>query len=79
MAEHSPEFPIAAHVESISTQSAADRAAITRALLVRSWPGGSSDRIERVALGWLRRWRPRTPVPSPLRCECRHGRCQVCN
>jgi hypothetical protein len=49
-----------------------------RRLADRCWPGGA-DRTEPAALEWLRRWGPRAAQPLPLACECRAGRCELCN
>lgn len=43
------------------------------------WPGGASDRTERVASGWLRMWGPVQVIIDPPRCGCSQARCQICN
>ena len=43
------------------------------------WPGGSADHVERAALNWLARWRPRSPGTLLTPCTCPSGRCRVCN
>lgn len=52
---------------------------LLRALLDRSWPGGTRDRLEPLARGWLVAWGPaRTTIELPA-CGCRSGACIVCN
>jgi hypothetical protein len=77
--EEPADFSIAPHVEAIRARTERDRRDLAASLLGRSWPGGASDRTERGALGWLRRWRPGAPAPLTPLCECAHGRCLVCN
>jgi len=55
----------------------ADR--LASSLLKRAWPGGSSDRRDPVALGWVRRWGPRRVTRLEAACECATGRCGICN
>jgi hypothetical protein len=43
------------------------------------WPGGARDRVDPVALDWLRRWRPATASAAIPRCSCAHGQCSICN
>jgi hypothetical protein len=48
-------------------------------IVASCWPGGSTDRTERAALNWVRRWRPEkagTPIPV---CSCAVGHCALCN
>jgi hypothetical protein len=68
-----------AHIESISARSERDLERLADVLSGHSWPGGAHDRSEPGALSWLRRWRPRGPVPPAPACECPSGRCLVCN
>jgi hypothetical protein len=43
------------------------------------WPGGAGDRMEPVAVDWVRRWRPASiAIPLPV-CTCVTGRCRICN
>jgi hypothetical protein len=42
------------------------------------WPGGS-DRTERGALEWVKRWGPSRITAQPFECSCVRGRCSVCN
>jgi len=48
-------------------------------MLRHSWPGGSRDRSEPVALEWVRRWGPRRIGALLPACSCTAGRCRVCN
>ena len=43
------------------------------------WPGGAGDRVDPVALDWLRRWRPATASAATPTCSCAHGHCTICN
>ncbi|HUA46742.1 MAG TPA: hypothetical protein VMA77_16030 [Solirubrobacteraceae bacterium] len=43
------------------------------------WPGGPADRSERVAIEWLRQWRPDRATAHLPRCSCSTGRCVLCN
>jgi len=70
---------IGAHIQSISKQAEPDRARLISAMLRYSWPGGSRDRSEPVALEWVRRWGPRRIGTLPPACSCMAGRCPVCN
>lgn len=56
-----------------------ESARLLRALVDRSWPGGTRDRLEPLARGWLSAWGPtRTTIELPS-CGCRSGACTVCN
>jgi hypothetical protein len=70
---------VAALVEAIATRSDDDARRLTAVLGQRCWPGGASDRSERSALDWVRRWGPRRVAPALARCSCAQGRCAVCN
>jgi hypothetical protein len=48
-------------------------------LLHVCWPGGTADRSEPVARGWLRMWGPVRLVLDVPRCGCAGGRCTICN
>jgi hypothetical protein len=70
---------IAGHINAISTRTDAEADRLADRLLGQPWPGGASDRSERGALGWLRRWRPAGPAVEAIACACASGRCPVCN
>jgi hypothetical protein len=71
---------VAAHVEAIDTRSRHQTDWMTRTLLRDAWPGGHSDRHDRMAADWVRRWGPgRLRVPYAGDCSCAAGRCAVCN
>jgi hypothetical protein len=79
MAKPSRDDDVRAHIASIATRTRRDAEELIDALRIRAWPGGSADRSEPGALGWLRRWRPTGPTPMPSVCGCARGRCLVCN
>ena len=39
----------------------------------------TSDRLEPMALEWLRRWSPKPMLLVPADCGCARGRCALCN
>lgn len=67
------------HVWAIDNRSADEDRQVRALLLQRCWPGGTSDRLERGAIPWLRRWRATEGVPIASLCACAHGRCATCN
>jgi hypothetical protein len=73
------DFPLAAHVESISARSHDEASRIARVLVGRSWPGGAGDRTDRAALDWVRQWRPLAGGTANVACGCETGCCTVCN
>ncbi len=79
MPDH-PELPdtLAVHIRAAARPDG-ESARLTRAVLDGCWPGGSHDRTEPVARGWLRMWGPVKVVVSPPRCGCQSGRCTICN
>jgi hypothetical protein len=79
MDERRRQFSISEHVEAIAARTETDRVRLVARLLGRSWPGGTPDRSERAALGWIRHWRPGRPTLMPPACGCAKGRCLVCN
>jgi hypothetical protein len=48
-------------------------------LLMDCWPGGTADRTDAVARGWLRHFRAIKPIAPALDCTCGTGHCSVCN
>ena len=56
-----------------------DRERLAAELLERCWPGGTADRSESVARGWLRMWGPVKVIASLPGCTCASGRCAICN
>jgi hypothetical protein len=44
-----------------------------------SWPGGTADRSDPIARGWLRHFGAIVPIVVPAACTCRRGRCAACN
>jgi hypothetical protein len=59
--------------------AARERPTVLRHIVATCWPGGTADRTEPAALGWLRRWRPATADLVLPACSCAGGRCAVCN
>jgi hypothetical protein len=44
------------------------------------WPGGTEDRSEPGAIGWVRRWRPAARLGLVPVCSCSSAdHCAVCN
>ena len=70
---------IATHIESVSARSLLDTDRLVAVMLGRSWPGGTPDRTDAVALEWVRRWGPRPAGVSPRVCTCARGHCALCN
>ncbi|HZE03985.1 MAG TPA: hypothetical protein VE127_02105 [Solirubrobacteraceae bacterium] len=69
---------LSVHVMIISAGGLAQARELTSSIVASCWPGGTQDRIDPAALGWLRRWRPRSATALPT-CTCETGRCRVCN
>jgi hypothetical protein len=78
VAEASPD-PIAAHITAIAGRTHAQGELLSGMLTKHSWPGGRSDHSKPAAHAWLRRWRPKGPLPALIACSCAGGRCEVCN
>jgi hypothetical protein len=70
---------IAAHVESVRARTYLETEQLVSALAARCWPGQSSDRTDRVAIEWVRRWGPSRLRAAKLECSCAIGRCGTCN
>jgi hypothetical protein len=69
---------VASIVASIEGRSARETELLVSMLERRCWPGGS-DRSERGALEWVKRWGPSRITAQPFECSCVQGRCAVCN
>jgi hypothetical protein len=67
------------HLEAASAREGPHAGRLTARILGACWPGGPSDRLERAALAWVRRWRPERFGASVPACSCATGRCLVCN
>jgi hypothetical protein len=70
---------VSAHVEVLTWRAAEDADALLESLYARCWPGGAGDRLDRVAVEWVRRWAPSTLAAAEVRCSCADGRCAACN
>jgi hypothetical protein len=67
------------HISDIDGRSHAETGRLVARMQRFCWPGGSSDRSEPGAIGWVRRWRPaRFDAVIPV-CSCAQGRCAMCN
>lgn len=78
MDEPAREPSVPSIVASIDERSALDTERLITMLCGRSWPGGS-DRTERAALEWVKRWGPSRITAQLAECSCLQGRCSVCN
>ena len=67
------------HLDAAAPSGGKDARRLAALILGACWPGGPEDRTERVALDWLRRWRPEQVVAELPACSCSTGRCVVCN
>jgi hypothetical protein len=79
MAEPDGDGHVAALIESLATRTDLETDRLVALLRHRCWPGGLSDRTERPALEWVRRWGPARLTASAVDCSCPQGRCSVCN
>lgn len=70
---------IAAHLESIAGRDRFETDRLLGQTVGRCWPGDTADTHEPAAIEWVRRWRPRGPLPVLAGCSCAAGRCLVCN
>ncbi len=61
------------HVWAIDNRSADEDRQVRDLLLQRCWPGGISDRLERGAMPWLRRWRATEGLPAGVAVRVRAG------
>jgi hypothetical protein len=67
------------HIESVGPLGRTDARRLASLMLSACWPGGPEDRTERVALEWLRHWRPEPLAAELPACSCATGRCVLCN
>jgi hypothetical protein len=70
---------VEAHVRTLTDRSPDDGDRLADALFVRCWPAGADDRLDPIAVEWVRRWTPRTLIAARLDCSCSNGRCAICN
>ena len=70
---------VAGHLALIALRTPAEAERLAGEAIARCWPGGIEDRLDPVAVEWLRRWTPRTLDAARIRCSCAHGRCTVCD
>jgi hypothetical protein len=75
----SPQDDVAAAISSITTRSEREVAILTLEFVRACWPGGVEDRLERVAVPWVKRWGPARMTLALAACSCADGRCSVCN
>ena len=67
------------HVRRLGRQAPESADHLAQALLDRCWPGGADDRLDPVAIEWVRRWRRTTLAAAQVDCSCADGRCGICN
>lgn len=79
MSEH-PEAPdtLALHIRAAARPDGENNRLAQR-LVLAAWPGGTEDRTDAVARGWLRIWGPVRVVADMPPCGCAQGRCVICN
>ncbi|MHB8692776.1 MAG: hypothetical protein ACYDHH_16180 [Solirubrobacteraceae bacterium] len=74
-----PDDSIRQHIETVAARASRETSRLTEQLVGSCWPGGSDDRTEPAARGWVARWRPAVSgAPTPV-CACAGGSCTVCN
>jgi hypothetical protein len=56
-----------------------DQRRLTSLLVGACWPGGPEDRLQPVALEWLRHWPPEQLTVELPECSCATGRCVICS
>lgn len=69
---------LASHIRSAARPSV-ESERLLQVLSTALWPGGTADRADRVARGWLRAWGPVEVVIDPPHCGCPDGHCGICN
>jgi hypothetical protein len=74
-----PADPIHDHIEAAGSRPDGETRRLTSRIVARCWPGGAEDRVEPVALAWVRRWRPAKAAVAVPACSCTAGHCPVCN
>jgi hypothetical protein len=67
------------HIDSAGPGAGQEARRLATLIVGACWPGGLEDRTERVALEWLRRWRPQQMAAKLPACSCSTGHCVVCN
>jgi hypothetical protein len=70
---------VAAHVSALAARTVSDDELLAASLFARCWPGGCEDRLDPIAIEWVRRWTPSTLVAARVDCSCANGRCGLCN
>jgi hypothetical protein len=77
--DHMDESELRTHLRAADGRIPGGPHSLTARVIAWCWPGGPDDRSDRVALEWVRRWRPeKSGARLPL-CSCETGRCAVCN
>jgi hypothetical protein len=76
--DHETEAGIAEFIRA-AVRPTGETARLTRELSRHCWPGGTGDRTDPVARGWLRMWGPNRVVVEVGPCECHTGHCMICN
>jgi hypothetical protein len=67
------------HIVSAAPRAGKDSTRLASLIVSACWPGGPEDRTERVALDWLRQWRPEQIDAELPECSCSTGHCVLCN
>jgi hypothetical protein len=67
------------HIESAAPRGGPKARRLASLIFGACWPGGPQDRTERMALEWLRRWRPEQTAAALPVCSCATGHCVLCN
>jgi hypothetical protein len=76
MMSESDQQVVARVVVAISERTPAQGSALAAALAARWSP---PDRLDPLALEWLRRWSPQPAHVPPPACSCADGHCLICN
>jgi hypothetical protein len=67
------------HIAALAGRTPSETSNLAARMQRFCWPGGSADRSEPGAIGWVRRWHPaRFSAQVPM-CSCAQGRCVMCN
>ena len=67
------------HIASAAPSAGGESERLAALIISACWPGGPADRTERVALDWLRQWRPEQIGADLPACSCPSGHCVLCN